>query len=251
MKYLTLTFPQDRTNILLEGLEYHHVIRLLRYQIGDTLILRNRDSGLLYQSIIIEVSKRTALLQIVDFFKVSYNQPIKKLSIELWLPWLKKSSLERCLRQSCEVGVRAIRLIKTDYSVSEKLHFIERDCRYKKILEQAGEQSGNLRLPTIEYSDSLEEALLSKGGNLLFYAHHESNHTNFFLSDIYHKTPFTSCLLLIGPEGGLSKEEISLLESHKNCYQVYFDTYTLKADTASLYFLSYLENAYRELVHVR
>lgn len=245
MKYLTLSQDdfRDESSVIIRGSEYHHLIRLLRYKEGDKVILRERSSTYLRKGVIIKITKKEATLSLEsDFLKV--ERPLD-INIHLYIPLLKKEALEEALTQAIQVGVSQITLLKTDYSVVDIKGFQEKENRWQKILEQAGEQSGNPFIPTLSLKKGIE-ALRESQKDLIIFAHHEPS-VSSFREAIFQREDYSNFSLIIGPEGGFSEREILELES-LGAYKVYFPTYTLKSYTASLYLLSYVKSLYNEVM---
>lgn len=244
MKYLTLSIENfiEEDKILLQGSEYHHLIRLLRYKEGDTILIRKRGSTLLQNTCLTKVSKKEALLSLKgDPFKV---EPPFHEYIHLYIPLLKKEALEQALEQAIQVGVDKITLLKTDHSVVDLKGFQEKENRWQKILEQAGEQSGNPFIPTLSLKKGVE-SLKDSQEDLIVFAHHEPSFLSF-QEVLIKKKPPVSFSLLVGPEGGFSSRELKELEI-LGAHKIYFPTYTLKSYTASLYLLSYIKSLGSEL----
>lgn len=245
MKYLTLSEDNFREegSVILKDSEYHHLIRLLRYKEGDSILIRKRGYSFLQKAIIHTILKKEAIL-LLEGTPFEIQKPLD-LDIHLYIPLLKKEALQESLEQAIQVGVSKITLLKTDYSVVDLKGFREKENRWQKILEQAGEQSGNPFIPTLSFKKGIT-TLKEYQEDLIIFAHHEPSFLSF--KEILSKASFPlKVSLLVGPEGGLSEEELAELEE-LGAYKVYFPTYTLKAYTASLYLLSYVKSLYNELL---
>jgi 16S rRNA (uracil1498-N3)-methyltransferase len=130
--------------------------------------------------------------------------------------------------------------------VADKRDFLGRQERYLKIIEQAGEQSGNVHLPSLRLAEGLESLLPSiSSHNPLFFAHSEKPKEKLLWRRVFLERKVSACSLLIGPEGGLSPKEVALLEQAGG-EKVFFPTYVLRASSASLYLMSCIKSVHEE-----
>jgi 16S rRNA (uracil1498-N3)-methyltransferase len=112
---------------------------------------------------------------------------------------------------------------------------------WEKVIVSACEQSGRARLPKLNASASLVECLASDNSEQRLVLHHRSNG----------KLPKAnvapvSILLLIGPEGGLSENEIAQAEQ-AGCVPWTLGPRVLRTETAPLAALSILQYKWGDL----
>jgi 16S rRNA (uracil1498-N3)-methyltransferase len=140
---------------------------------------------------------------------------------------LKKDRMRWVLEKATELGVWNIipmiseRVIKRPDTVPP---------RWRHIVKEAAEQSGRAWLPQIERVQTFQEII--------------QTHQDLVVCDVNTQLPITECpsgqnTLVIGPEGGLTKEEVTVAES-LGASIVSLGTHQLRADTAAVVALSRL-----------
>lgn len=180
-----------------------HVAQVLRMQNGEQLLLTD-GKGNLFTAEIIDDNRKKCVVKILSF--TTQAPPVKKITIAI--STVKNSTrFEWFLEKATEIGVNEI--VPILCTRTEKQHF--RHDRMKNILISAMLQSKQTSLPVLhepikysEYIKSLEENALEQK----FIAHCEEENSkkqlvNKLSSDAKQK------LILIGPEGDFTKEEIS------------------------------------------
>jgi 16S rRNA (uracil1498-N3)-methyltransferase len=135
--------------------------------------------------------------------------------------------IEWFLEKATEIGINRITPLVTKRS--EKIHF--KKDRFEKILVSAMLQSKQTFLPQLSEASPLETILEAKD-TLKCIAHCEDDmdriHLNQFIK------PQKNTLILIGPEGDFTKEEIHLCLS-KECRAVSLGDHRLRTETAGLF----------------
>lgn len=187
--------------VLKEKDKLHHLNNVLRLKLGTKVLLFNED-GYYCSSELIELAKRVAK------FKVSeQSQYVKPHNVELALCWLKKDALEDAVTNAVQTGVTTIHLVKSEYSqLAQDLT----KSRFQKILTSAMEQSNHFIKPSIiEYASLADLIESNKDVQTFGFTLHKDIKKN----EVVLK-PGERCIYLIGPEGGLSKNEIKELDTN-------------------------------------
>jgi len=207
----------------LEKNNQHHLLKVLRFPVGKTLTLFNGD-GFDYQAIVIS-SKKTCSVEVLSKQK---NMSESSLHLTLAQGIAKGEKMDFLIQKAVELGVKRIIPIQTERCVvrlkAEKI--AKRIHHWQKIANHACEQSGRSIIVDIALPQTLTE-LLSK-----------YNHNGFVLSHratekLQMMEKPSKAMVLIGPEGGLSDDEI------KQAVQAGFQSITLgkrilRTETASL-----------------
>ncbi len=202
--YLRNNQFEEYSEILLENDDFHHLVNVLRAKEGQEILLLN-GRGIKAQSIIAEIQKKNISLKIS---KVEQAENIESPILGLCIP--KKEYLENALKSCIELGVKELYLFESDYS--QKLEL--KESRIQKILKSAYEQSNNAF-----------EIKLIEAGPLVEFDFNIFEEIYFFNSQASNMSSPAGQgnkkqMVLIGPEGGFSSEEIGLLKSLKNSKEV-------------------------------
>ena len=176
-----------------------HVVQVLRMQSGGQLQLTN-GQGNLFVAEIIDDNRKKCVVKIVSY---SLQQPpAKKISIAISLV-KNNTRFEWFLEKATEIGVSEI--IPLLCIRTEKQHF--RHDRMKNILISAMLQSQQTWLPKLQEPVKLME-VLQIPAQQKFIAHcEEAILKEQLVNKLQNSLP--EKLILIGPEGDFTKEEIN------------------------------------------
>lgn len=178
--------------------EKKHILKSLRKKTNDKITVTN-GRGLEWIGKL-EVSHG----KIVSSKKISSKIHNNKSNIEIAIaPTKKIDRIEWFLEKSAEIGVNKIHFIKSKHSVRDRINL----KRFNKILVSAIKQSKQFYLPEISDVISFNDFINSNKNQQKFIAHcHDSAKTHLAKIFIDNK----SSIVLIGPEGDFSKDEIEL-----------------------------------------
>jgi 16S rRNA (uracil1498-N3)-methyltransferase len=225
-------FP-DLTNALesitLDDETSRHIVQVLRMQSGEELRLTD-GKGNLSRSIIRDANKKKCT---VSHLSIDHQSaPKRKIAIGISL--IKNSSrFEWFLEKATEIGISEIVPIICERTEKKDL----RTDRMQSILVSAMLQSQQSWLP------ELEEPLRFRDG-LETFRHHQkfiayvSDHHEAHLSDLINSN-LSSQIVLIGPEGDFTSDEIDLALLH-NFLPSSLGPNRLRTETAALVALTLL-----------
>ncbi len=194
--------------ILLENEAYRYLIKARRHKKDDIIILRNLEDFCAYCYKLISVSKKTAILELQnskeDEDKQGQKKDLKK-DFSLALMITNPKELEKTLPFLNEFGLEKLIFVYGDYSQNNfKIDFE----KLRKILISSCMQSGRTSLMDFELYKNIEEYLQSYPKS--FYLNFSKNKlTNEEKSQEDIKT------ILLGPEGGFSKKELTFFSEDK------------------------------------
>lgn len=197
MQYL---YHSDASSSVLElnGDEHRYIFKVRRHKMGDKIYLRNLIDKNLYQYDILLLDKKSAILSLVG-----YNESTVIPERNLHIGWcmIDPKSIEKMLPTINEIGVSKITLIYCSRSQKQfKLDFE----RIRKIILNSSQQSGRSEIMKFEVVHSLEDfTLLNPDSYLLNFS------KNSLDADMDIKT------IVVGCEGGLTKDEVALFDSEK------------------------------------
>ena len=200
--------------------------KVLRLLPNEKVVLFNGDDQEYTSTIVSFEGKDEILFQIeeVQGNKVSFP---KKLS--LFFSILKKDNVEWVIQKGTEIGVSHFIPIISARSEKKDINI----DRMKKIIVEATEQSGRPVPPTISEVVNLEEIFDTFHIPLIVF---EKGSEAFKKEDF---KDFSEAGILIGPEGGWTKEELSLLGNRKATFRSLGST-TLRGETAAIVASSFL-----------
>ena len=197
--------------IVLSGENMHHLINVLRHKEGDEITVCD-GSGFDYSCVISSVLKDEVLLEITDKCG-SFSEPQIKISLFQGLPKGDKLSLitEKCV----EAGVYDITPVNMARCVSKlsAKDFSKKKERFEKISLSASKQSGRGIIPKINELIEFNEFLKKKDKfDLVVFPYEEAKDVT--LKSVIKDFRGEKIAMIIGPEGGFSKEEVQKLVSN-------------------------------------
>ena len=215
----------------LDAEESRHVVRVLRLREGDEIHVTD-GHGNLYRCQIVEASDRECSIESVSLLPATHGSlPTLHLAVA---PTKNPSRMEWLVEKAVEIGVGEITLLDCDHS---ERSFLKTD-RLEKLAVSAMKQSLRTVLPEIHPAVSLRHWLLSVGSEHTplptqrFIAHCEAGQPRTPLAAAMQ--PGLGTVVLIGPEGDFSEEEIALaLEC--GFLPVSLGPSRLRTETAALY----------------
>lgn len=185
---------------------FHHWVKVLRAQVGETATLFNGHGGE-YEVTLSDVAKKSASVQVTAFNPTNRTPAFKTL---LGQVMSKGDRMDYVIQKAVELGVSEIQLL-TSERCEMRLKY-DRDQKkidhWQGIAIAACEQCGMNIVPTIHAPVSLDKWLASElpATRLVLAPNKEK------LDVLAHATP--NIALLIGPEGGLSEAEIITANEH-------------------------------------
>jgi len=186
----------SQTEIILDGDEYHHAVKVMRHLAGDEIFVTNGE-GKICSGYISEIQKDSLNI----FIQKEINYKNKFSGITFCIPKLKSPErFEFALEKCAEMGITNFIAFESERTISKS----SKTERWQKILLAAMKQSLQSFLPSITTVTSIKEIKNMEGIKLVF----EQNTQNIFRGlpgEITGKYYF-----LFGPEGGFSKNELEL-----------------------------------------
>lgn len=186
--------------------ELKHLVRVMRKTERDVIEVVD-GQGNLYTVVISKISKQSAQCEIQKRTRYP-GEPNFQLTLAQAVP--KGNRFDWVIEKGTELGVSTFIPLLCQNSIVEDV--ASRRSRWKKIAIAAMKQSARSILPEITpaqtISDVVRKTGLLKSGLIAEGGDGAKNLSNI-LSDIRQKSnQFKSAILLIGPEGGFSNEEI-------------------------------------------
>jgi 16S rRNA (uracil1498-N3)-methyltransferase len=217
---------------------FRHAIQVLRLREGDVIQVFDGE-GKEYEARLTHVEKRQARAECVSALAVNAES---NLPVTLLQGISRGERMDFAIQKAVELGVNRIIPV-----VTERCNVQLKDKRQDKkwahwqgVLISACEQSGRAMLPTLDNPMTLSEGLAQASSDLKL------------VLDPLSKTSFSelsmpdAVSLLIGPEGGLSEDEIQ--QAIKAGYTaIQFGPRILRTETAALAALAIVQATWGDL----
>jgi len=234
---------QDK-KVWITGQDAHHIVRVMRLAVGDKAIVCNENNAC-YNMTIVAIEPNQVIGAISAARKENTELPVA-VTIAQGLP--KGDKFELVLQKGTECGATQFMPIKMERSIVkiEPKKEAKKLERWHKIVKEAAEQAHRQRVPVIHKVIDFEQALtLVHDFDVCLFAYEETAKIGDMrsLNKILTKTlPGSKILVLIGPEGGISKREaIKLLEAGFTACAI--GPRILRTETAAIYLLSAISYA--------
>jgi 16S rRNA (uracil1498-N3)-methyltransferase len=236
--YTELSLSPGQT-VTLEAATSHHLLQVLRLKPGESLLLFNGD-GREYQAVLEESTEKQARVLVENS-----RQPDResKLRITLGQGISRGERMDFVLQKSVELGVESITPLWTKRSqvqLSGK-RLEKRLSHWRGVICSACEQSGRVYLPKLHSATKLPDwCRVNRKQSLQLVLDPAAS---LQLSDL---TPDSEIRILIGPEGGLESDEISMAEA-SGFKRVRLGPRILRTETAALAIVAAVQTLWGDL----
>ncbi|MDV5247679.1 16S rRNA (uracil(1498)-N(3))-methyltransferase [Shewanella xiamenensis] len=216
-----------------------HIGKVLRMGSGEQISLFNGD-GHDYLAEIVDAGKKSVTVKVLS---CEANPSESPLNLHLGQVISRGDRMEFTIQKSVELGVNTITpLFSARCGVKLTGERLEKKIQqWQKIVISACEQSGRSQVPIVRPAMELQQWCSEPTSALKLNLHPRAAHGINGL-DLSH----TRVRLLIGPEGGLSAEEIAMTETYQFT-DVLLGPRVLRTETASLTAITALQLRFGDL----
>ncbi|MBK9333716.1 MAG: 16S rRNA (uracil(1498)-N(3))-methyltransferase [Ignavibacteria bacterium] len=198
---------ESENKLYLREFEFKHLAKVLRKKTGDIVFITDGKKNI-YECIITEIGKNEIVCAI-EKKETDLNEPEIKLTLCL-APLRNLTRFEFAVEKAVELGVNTIVPVITQFTISKNEFSRNKQERFEKIIISAMGQSQRCYKPVFEKAVTLNEL------NDL-YRDEKNKVVLYEFSDDMEQYEFEESsdkvILLIGPEGGFSKEDIQTLKN--------------------------------------
>ena len=187
----------------LDAEESKHAVKVLRKKQGDLITITD-GKGIFYHAIITNIDSRACAFAI----QKKIAEPIRDINVHIAISPTKNSDrIEWFVEKTVEIGIEEITLLDCDHTEREHLKLE----RLEKVAISAMKQSLKARLPFINPLISFRKFISTPMSGERYIAHVDHQNPSQLKNLV---TPGKSYVVLIGPEGDFSGEELALAETH-------------------------------------
>ena len=210
----------------------HHILNVLRLKNNDEFIVVYKDKK--YTSSI-NINKNVLTAKKIK--EVEENNELN-CNVTLIYSLPKSDKFEFVIQKATELGVNNIVPFLSKYSLFKFDNDKEKSKldRWKKIIYSAAKQANRVKIPNITNIKKISELDEFKSDlNLVAYENEKDKGTSELFSLL--SKDYRSISIIVGPEGGFSKEEIEYLKEN-NFITVSLGKRILRSETAPVYIMS-------------
>ncbi len=209
----------ENSKLELSSNHTHYIKTVLRLNVNDQFRVFNGTDGEFIAQIA-KLERNNLAITIQEYLR----KPCTESSLALAVSIIKQDKLMLAINMATQLGVTKIIPLITERCQFRSVN-IE---RLTKCVIEATEQSERLNPPVIDSASSIQD-YLKKTNNFVIYANEHETEENSILK--LHKN-ITEISIIIGPEGGLTNDEIAFLASYKNTHSISLGKNILRAETA-------------------
>ncbi len=191
----TISFPEE---------ESKHIVKVLRMKEGDRFCVTD-GKGSLFDAELVDAHPKRAMADLSNQ-RCGYDIRDFKLSIAI-APTKLNERTEWFLEKATEIGIDEVKLFAS-YHSERRAANVE---RFKKIVVSAMKQSVKSKMPVVEEMVSFDKLVKQSFDGQKFIAWIDDD-VKDQLCDLYEKGK--NAIVLIGPEGDFSKEEVELAKEN-------------------------------------
>lgn len=229
----------NNNEITIIGNDVKHIQTVLRKDIGDILQICNKDNSTNYLCEISKINKNDIICNIKEKLE---NKSESNVYINIFQGLPKSDKMEYIIQKSVELGVTEITPLNMKRCVVKisKNDEDKKISRWQKISEVAAKQCGRSIIPKINKISNIENICnLCKDYDIVLVAYEEekNNKLKAILKQLQNKCKNKNQIkiaVVIGPEGGIDKQEIEILKKINNAEVVTLGNRILRTETVAL-----------------
>ena len=225
MQKVIVDIKDFQTVITLNKEQANHYLKVLRMKNKDKLIVVCNNKKYLYEVSSIKPFQISLVNEIED-------DTINPFNINVYFAIIKAKHLEIAIQKAAELNVNTFNLYYFDYSQkNEKINL----NRLQQIMVNACQQANRsslMEIKVINHPDELKDSLMQNDINLIAHFDKDAKYISNTLKDTHHNIG-----LLIGPEGGFSDKDLSVMNNTNSCI-ISLTKSILRAETALIYAIS-------------
>ena len=208
--------------VLIDDSQGKYLTRVMRLETGAAIRVFNGRDGEWRASLRQESGKKVSI-----FPQERTREQIEVPDLTLLFAPLKKTRTDFVVEKACELGVRHIQPVMTEWTQSSRV----RIDRLQATVVEAAEQTERMDIPAVAEDLPLTEAIDAWDPSRPLYYCDEAGDARP-MATVLAETEFGPAGLLVGPEGGFSPAERHMLRSKSFVVPVTLGPRILRAETA-------------------
>ena len=228
---------QQDAPVALDEAQSKYLFKVMRLNVGDPVRVFNGRHGEWKASVKEILGKTAGMLQVDEQTR---RQGVLT-DLHLYFAPLKKTRTDFVVEKATELGVEVIQPVITEYTQAERV----RTDRLERLTMEAAEQTERLNMPRVQEPLSLIKLMTSLTDHRhVYYCDERGDDEGAAwggddnrarpMADVLMGKPPHSAAILIGPEGGFSPQERSMLRKMENVIPVSLGPRILRAETAAV-----------------
>jgi 16S rRNA (uracil1498-N3)-methyltransferase len=187
----------------------HQLVRVLRLKVRDNLVvLDNLGNEYLVQ--LTDMHPERCRAAVLD---VTRHMEFTKVIVFLFISLTHRDKFEWILQKATEIGVSQFFPVITSRTlVQSDDQWVKKSERMERIIREAAEQSGSIKLPSLQnplpYQDSLNLAGKLSDISIILWENENHQRMKEYLRGLRFSGVPAKVAVFIGPEGGYSEIEI-------------------------------------------
>lgn len=231
------------SNIIDNKDDVKHISKVLRLKQGNKIEIVDKNH-IEYIAEIENIDKDSIEFNLIEEVSISRELPV---DIKLYQGIPKGQKLDTIVQKATELGIRSIIPVSFKRCVAEIKGEKEdkKIQRLNRVAYEASKQSKRTYIPVVEASCSFKEFknnIKANDVNIVFYENHKDMNLKTFLKDI-DLSNIKSIGIVIGPEGGLTPEEIDELKE-LNVSILSLGNRILRTETAAITAIAVISNEF-------
>lgn len=234
--------------LVIQNQDNYHIKKVLRKKVNDEIVVCDNENRIDYICKIISFEEEKTICKILKENECEENKSNIKISIFQGIP--KSDKMELIIQKSVELGMNDITPVIMERCIvklTEK-DKIKKIDRWKKISEVAAKQSGRNIIPNVNECilfRNIESIIKQYDMFIVAYENEKENTLKNQIKELKkvlvnkEKKDNVEIAILIGPEGGITKDEIDYIKKN-NGKIITLGTRILRTETVALNMISIL-----------
>lgn len=214
--------------------DYNHIVNVLRMKKEDNILITNKNILETYNCKIEQINSSEVVCNIISVENKEVEMNVK---VDIFQGLPKADKMEYIIQKCVELGVHKIVPVNMKYCVAKIKDEDKKNIRWNTISEVAAKQCKRNLIPKIEKSINMPNLYNEiKNYDLAIVAYENEDNTTI-KNVLQENKNVKSIAVIIGPEGGISSDEIDCLKN-LGVKIVSLGNRILRTETASIVALS-------------